>query len=142
MYPKAHRPASKSSTATIGESQQRSEDYSRYEFQILVYAELFHERNSERPGKAVLYFLGELNEAEETLARPDSSLVEVDLSPERIEVAVRTFHNTVQEIERCRENDHWPAPQPGHEPDDKTCDICDVRWHCPAKRDLYGMRYP
>lgn len=119
-----------------------SEDYRRYEFQMLVYAELYKERNGEHPGKAVLYFLGELDEAEETLTRPESAMVDVELVPERIEVAVQTFHDTVQEIEHCRENDHWPAPQPGHEPDEKTCDICDVRWHCPARRGQYDMRYP
>jgi putative RecB family exonuclease len=119
-----------------------SEDYRRYEFQMLVYAELYRERNGERPGKAVLYFLGELDQAEETLVRPDSALMEVELAPRRIEVALQNFHDTVIEIEQRRASDQWPAPRPGHEPDAATCDICDVRYHCPARQGQYGMRYP
>lgn len=119
-----------------------SQDFRRYEFQMLVYAELYRERNGSYPSRAILYFLGELDEAETTGVRPPTALVEVPLNPQRIQVALETFDATVQEIEACRGTGQWPAPQPGQEPDAKTCDICDIRWNCPAVGHRYPMRYP
>lgn len=119
-----------------------SEDFRRYEFQMLVYAELYRERNGSYPSRAILYFLGELDEAESTGMRPPNALVDVPLNSQRIQVALETFGTTVQEIEECRATGQWPAPQPGQEPDVKTCDICDIRWNCPAVGHRYPMRYP
>jgi hypothetical protein len=119
-----------------------SEDFRRYEFQMLVYAELYRERNSLPPVKAILYFLGELDAAQISLVRPATALVEVPLDPQRIQVGLQVFDNTVTQIETCRVSDDWPSPQPGQEPDNATCDICDVRWHCPARAHQYPMRYP
>ncbi len=118
------------------------EDFRRYEFQMLVYAELYRERNGSYPSKAILYFLAELDDARETYVRPPKALVEVPLSPQRIQVALQTFNETVHEIEACQAAGHWPAPQPGYEPDEKTCDICDIRWNCPTVGHRYPMRYP
>ena len=119
-----------------------SEDFHRHEFQMQVYAELYHERNGDYPEKAVLYFLGALDAVEDSLVRPQDALIEVPLTPQRIQTALQTFQDTVAEIEACRLNDDWPAPQPGHEPDENTCDICDIRWNCSAKTGKYPMRYP
>ncbi len=118
------------------------EDFRRYEFQMLVYADLYRERNGSYPEKAILYFLGELDDATHSLIRPSKALVKVALDPERIQIALETFENTVAKIESCRLNDDWPAPEQGHEPDKRTCDICDIRWNCSAKRGEYPMRYP
>ena len=109
---------------------------------MLVYADLYRERNGDYPEKAVLYFLGELDKAGNTLIRPQEALIEVPLDPQRIEIALKTFKNAVVNIESCRLNDDWPAPQPGHEPDKRTCDICDIRWNCSARSNEYPMRYP
>lgn len=119
-----------------------SQAFRQHEFQMLVYAALYQERNGAYPAKAVLYFLNELDAAENSRVRPSAALLEVRLIQERIEVALETFNDTVAEIEQCRLNAEWPAPQPGHEPDENTCDICDIRWNCPAKKDKYPMRYP
>lgn len=119
-----------------------SEDFRRYEFQMLVYAELYRERNGLYPVKAILYFLGELDEAQTSLVRPANALVEVPLDPQRIQVALQMFNTTVAQIESCRASNSWPVPQPGQEPDKATCDICDIRWHCPARVHQYPMRYP
>jgi hypothetical protein len=119
-----------------------SEDFRRYEFQMLVYAELYRERNGIYPQRVILYFLGELDPAQTTLVRPPTALVDVALQPQRIQIALQTFDNTVSQIETCRNNDNWPAPQPGQEPNADTCTICDIRWNCPAVRQRYPMRYP
>lgn len=119
-----------------------SQPYYQYEFQMLVYAQLYRERNGEYPEKAVLYFLNELDTVEESLTRPQTALLEVPLDPQRIEVALHIFKDTVRDIENCKRKDEWPEPQKGFEPDENTCDICDIRWNCPAKKGKYPMRYP
>lgn len=120
-----------------------SQDFYQHEFQMLVYAALYRERNGAYPEKAVLYFLNELDAAENSGDRPSAALIEVPLiQQERIDVALETFKDTVAEIEQCMLSAEWPAPQPGEEPDENTCDICDIRWNCPAKEDKYPMRYP
>ena len=119
-----------------------SQPYRQYEFQMRVYAELYRERNGDYPEKAVLYFLNELDAAEDSLIRPPKSIIEVPLDPQRIQVALDIFKNTVESIESCRLKDEWPEPQPGFKPDENTCDICDIRWNCPARIGKYPMRYP
>ena len=117
-----------------------SQNFHRYEFQMLVYAELYRERNGDYPEKAVLYFLGELDAVEGSSARPPEALVKVPLDLQRIKMALEEFNETVTMIESCKLNANWPAPKIG--PDDETCDICDIRWNCPATTDQYPMRYP
>lgn len=117
-------------------------DNRRNAFQMLVYAELYRERNGVPPTKAILYFLGELDASQSSLTRPPNALVEIPLRPQRIQTALQDFADTVSEIETCWTDDNWPAPQPGQEPDQQTCDICDIRWNCPAVSRRYPMRYP
>ena len=117
-----------------------SEDFRRYEFQMLVYAELYRERNGDYPEKAVLYFLGALDAAKDS--RPQDALIEIAIDSQRIQVALDTFNKTVQDIEKCKVEDNWPAPKQGFEPDENTCDICDIRWNCSARIGKYPMRYP
>ena len=118
-----------------------TEKFHQYEFQMLVYAELYRERNGYYPERAILYFLNELDTAEESQIRPPEALLEVPLDPERIEVALYIFKSTVSDIERCRRKDEWPEPQ-AEFLDKNTCDICDIRWNCPAHVGKYPMRYP
>jgi len=119
-----------------------SQPYHQYEFQMLVYAELYRERNGLYPLRSILYFLGELDGAASSLTRPADAIIEVVLDPRRITVALQEFDQTVVDIERCKAIDTWPAPQPGQQPEKQTCDICDLRWHCPTVRQSYPIRYP
>lgn len=119
-----------------------SEDFRRYEFQMLVYAELYRERNGHYPEKAILYFLGELDALDDLSIRRSNALTAVRLDPNRIQTALKAFRDAVTEIEDCRLHDEWPAPQRDEEPDERTCDICDIRWNCPTRAGKYPMRYP
>jgi putative RecB family exonuclease len=125
-----------------GRKPKNQEDFIRYEFQMLVYTELYHERNGVYPTKAILYFLGELDDAKDTLQRPSTALVEVAIAPKRREIALQNFDKTVADIEECRTNDRWSAPPIGQEPDQETCDICDLRWNCSSVGQGYPMRFP
>ena len=109
---------------------------------MLVYAELFRERNGAYPVKAVLYFLGELDAAQTTLTRPAAAILEVPMDPQRIQVALQNFNGTVAAIQQSKATDTWPAPPLGQQPDQATCDICDIRWSCPTMGANYPMRYP
>lgn len=115
-----------------------SEDMTRLEFQMLVYAELFHHRNGFMPDRAILYFLGEL--ADDAEFRPETALMEVPIIRSRIEKALARFDNTVRGIEECLVSDSWLAPASGLEPDISWCTICDFRWDCNARS--YDLRYP
>jgi hypothetical protein len=119
-----------------------SENFRQYEFQMLVYAELYRERNGVYPTSAILYFLGELDSSATTLVRPASALVSVPLRQNRIVVALETFARTVGDIETCRVTNTWPSPGRGQEPEIQTCDICDIKWNCPSVGSRYPMRYP
>ena len=121
---------------------QNHQDFRRYEFQMLVYAELYRERNGDYPEKAILYFLGALDAVTDSPSRPQDALIEVPLDLNRIQIALDIFNRAVKDIENCRLKDNWPAPKPGFEPDKNTCDICDIRWNCPAHVGKYPMRYP
>ena len=119
-----------------------SEEFRQYEFQMLVYAELYRERNGVYPEKAILYFLGALDAVESSSTRPSNALIEISLNEQRIQRALQDFTNTVKKIEDCRRKEDWPAPDEGLEPDKNTCNICDIRWNCPARKGEYQMRYP
>ena len=119
-----------------------SEGFRQYKFQMLVYAELYHERNGVYPEKAILYFLGELDAVQDDSTRPTNALIEVPLDEWEIQRALQDFANTVKKIEDCRQKEDWPAPDKNMRPDKNTCNICDIRWDCPARKDEYQMRYP
>jgi len=112
----------------------------RFEFQMLVYAELYRARNGVYPAKAVLYFLNELAGTPVPTSRPANALYEVTLDPKRIKQALQDFATTVKEIERCHDSDKWSPPPPKQTPGKETCDLCDIRWSCPSVK--YDMRYP
>jgi len=118
--------------------------FERFIFQMLVYAELYREKYGDYPVKGVLYFMNELYTDPEPISRPSQAIYEIDfrdpLNLRRIQEAMNMFDSTVENIERDKERDRWNPPQ--EPPDDETCDICDLRWSCPLRRDNYPMRYP
>lgn len=117
----------------------------RYIFQMLVYAELYRKKNRNYPLKGVLYFMNELNISPQPSERPPQSIYEIDFrnsrNIEEMGRAMDNFSQTVREIEQCKLLDRW---DPSQQPDNETCDICDLRWNCPTVRhlNLYPMRYP
>lgn len=111
-----------------------------YEFQMQVYANLYKLRNLVYPSKAVIYFVGELSDAEGK--RPDDALIEIELSESKIKTALQEFDNTVGKIDSSRDNNHWPPALNGHLTAGKeTCDICDQRWSCIEEINNYPKRY-
>lgn len=116
-----------------------SEDFRRYEFQMLVYGELYKERNGIYPQRAVLYFLAELDNQ---TSRPPNAAMTVQFDAARIQQALLDFDRTVGMIENARNTDSWPAPAPVDKPDKQTCDICDLRWSCTAVANEYQPRFP
>lgn len=110
-----------------------------YILQMSVYAELYRVRTGAYPQRAILYFLNELktepNEPEPTF-RPPRAVHEVDFSdPSIIQDALSEFDRTAIDIITCKHRQAWPEPD--RRPDEKTCDICDLRWSC-----VYGPDRP
>ncbi|MBO8172416.1 MAG: PD-(D/E)XK nuclease family protein [Bacillaceae bacterium] len=117
-------------------------EYKQYEFQMQVYAELYRRKKGKPPKKAVLYFLNELDHVESNY-RPQNAIMEVELNPSEVEVAMSNFDKTVGEIESCRDNNTWSYPET--DPSEKTCDACDLRWNCQAAKNFgrnYRLIYP
>lgn len=109
-----------------------------YEWQMAVYAELYRARAGRYPRKAILYFLNELDAT--TTVRPRRAVHEVRFDEERIARALQEFTATAQDIMRCRTTRAWPLPT--ESPNKETCDICDLRWNCPASETRYALRTP
>jgi len=118
-------------------------DLQTYEFQMRVYAKLYHLKHGVLPRRAVLYFLNELDGSTCPTQRPINALVEVSLDPTEIDIAINEFTNTVQEIEQARANDCWQPASIGSI-SDQDCAICDLRWNCPTPNNGQGvgLRYP
>jgi len=121
--------------------QKNSPDFKNYEFQMQVYAELYHFRHGVFPNKAVLVFIGELGNI--TVSSVPNIEVAVPLNSTKINNAMSVFENKVEEIE----DEHlkpfhlaWEAPKTPPEKD--TCNACDLRWSCKARKGQYPMRAP
>jgi putative RecB family exonuclease len=112
----------------------------RFEFQMLVYAELYRIKNGSYPAKAILYFVNELAGDPQPTVRPANALYEVELDKVRIKEALKSFKLTVKDIEKCTLDNVWLPPLRRSTPGKETCDICDIRWSCPSVK--YEMRYP
>jgi len=110
-----------------------------YEFQMLVYGELYKIKKGKYPAKGVLYFINEL-----TNPKSINQVHVIDFTRpyniERIKQAMKSFSETVRNIEDCKKNDRWDPPDEDKLPGDETCDICDLRWSCPSRRNHYTMR--
>lgn len=114
-------------------------EYRRYEFQMQVYADLYRQKTGTTPTKAILYFLNELAPDPEPTIRPVNALIEVDLDPPAIKQALKSFGQTVQDIEACRADRRWRDPMEA--PSQSTCNACDLRWNCRATVGV-GRQYP
>jgi putative RecB family exonuclease len=55
----------------------------------------------------------------------------------KIKDAIEDFSNTVKKIEYCKENNNWSVEE---KPDKETCDVCDLRWSCPAVKGKYKIK--
>jgi hypothetical protein len=110
-----------------------------YVWQMCVYAELYRVRTGSYPRRAILYFINELRTEPgdpPPSRRPLRAVYEVDFSDSAlIQAALSAFDTTANDIMNCRVRQDWPVP--GNQPDEGTCDICDLRWSC-----TYGPARP
>jgi len=126
-----------------------------YEWQMSVYAELYRVKAGRYPARAVLYFLNELKTksgAPPLIKRPMRAVhvvdfrragTEADGTPTLVKQGLDAFDLTASEISACKASQRWDAPAPGDRPDEKTCDICDIRWSCAAQpAGKYKPRMP
>jgi hypothetical protein len=123
-----------------------------YEWQMSVYAELYRAKAGRYPARAVLYFLNELKTRPgdpPITSRPLRAVhvvdfmrngVESDGTPTLVRQGLDQFDMTVQQILTCRTARAWAAPTEA--PDDKTCEICDIRWNCPSVSGRFPLRMP
>jgi len=117
-----------------------SDEMQNYRWQMAVYAELYRARTGEYPDRAVLYFLNELEGEPQPENRPIRAIFEVNFEEEDIDAGLEAFDRTASEIQEHKERQEWPAPD--EPPSEETCDVCDIRFDCPARDDKYPLRYP
>lgn len=126
-----------------------------YEWQMSVYAELYKVKTGKYPVRAVLYFLNELKVSTgdpPITKRPVPAVhivdfmrkgVEPDRTPTLVAEGLAAFDKTATDIAACKTGQSWGAPTGSDVPDDKTCDICDIRWNCDAHPSAkYPLRMP
>ncbi|MDJ0578634.1 PD-(D/E)XK nuclease family protein [Crocosphaera sp.] len=120
-----------------------TKDLENYEFQMRVYAKLYELKHGVFPRKAILYFLNELDGSTCPSQRPKNALLEVSITSNEIDDAVKEFATTVLKIEEARLNDQWNPATPG-DISEKDCTICDLRWDCKTPNNGQGvkLRYP
>ncbi len=122
------------------------------EWQMSVYAELYKVKAGRYPVRAILYFLNELKTnvgAPPITKRPVPAVhpvdfmrdgIEQDGTPTLVKQGLHEFDLTAADIIACKQAHQWIAPTGADLPDEKTCDICDIRWNCPSCK--YKMRLP
>jgi len=126
-----------------------------YEWQMSVYAQLYKVKTGHYPRRAVLYFLNELKPKPNQppiIVRPLPAVHVVDFmragtqadgTPTLVQQALIAFDITAADIVTCKQAQSWAAPSGTAIPDDKTCDICDIRWNCPSHpAGKYQVRMP
>lgn len=126
-----------------------------YEWQMSVYAELFKVKSGRYPARAVLYFLNELRSdggAPAATSRPAPAVrfvdfmgegVEPDGTPTLVKRGLEAFDITAADIIQRRRTKNWDTPMGSDVPDERTCDICDIRWNCTAHLSgKYKLRLP
>jgi hypothetical protein len=126
-----------------------------YEWQMSVYAQLYKAKAGHYPRRAVLYFLNELKprpRQPDITSRPAAAVhivdflragLEADGTPTLVMQGLAAFDVTAADIVTCKHAQSWPAPSDTSVLDDKTCDICDIRWNCPAHPvGKYQIRTP
>lgn len=126
-----------------------------YEWQMSVYAELYKAKSGRYPTNAILYFLNELRVRKgdsQIKKRPARAMhivdfkrkgFELDGTPTLVKEGLDAFDITVVNILTCKAAQLWDAPSGDNLPDEKTCDICDIRWNCAAHPKVkYQLRLP
>jgi len=115
-----------------------------FQFQMMVYAELYRHRHGVYPARARLYFMNELTIDRSEAANRAAALLTVEFVPDEVAAALQAFRESVIEIEAARRSDAWPAPPVNHGPGEETCSICDFRWNCPTVRNdaMLAQRIP
>lgn len=132
-----------------------SVDIRDFEWQMSVYAELYKVKAGRYPVRAVLYFLNELKTKPgdpPITERPKPAVHVVDFmrkgtepdgTPSLVKQGLDAFDLTAADIIDCKSVRRWDAPQGPSVPDEKTCDICDIRWNCGAHPSgKYKVRMP
>lgn len=131
-----------------------STDLRDFEWQMSVYAELYKVKAGRYPVRAVLYFLNELKVAPgdpPITSRPVPAVhivdfmrdgVEKDGTPTLVKQGLAAFDSTATDIILCKQSHTWDAPSGSNIPDEKTCDICDIRWNCKSHSGKYKTRLP
>ena len=131
-----------------------SKELKEFEWQMSVYAELYKAKAGCYPKRAVLYFLNELKTRDNVPlmnSRPVRAVHIVDFmkdgltangTPVLVQQGLNEFDTTAAEIMNCKASHKWDAPQGSNVPDDKTCDICDIRWNCTSHAGKYKVRMP
>jgi len=110
-----------------------------YVWQMCVYAELYRVRTGAYPRRAILYFINELRTSSDEpplSRRPRRAVYEVNFSdPTVIQAGLDAFDITADDIMACKVMQYWA--EPSTQPDEGTCNICDLRWSC-----TYGPARP
>jgi len=130
-------------------------DLQEFEWQMSVYAELYKVKSGRYPVRAVLYFLNELKTKSgdpPIIKRPMPAVhvvdfmkngMEADGTPTLVRQGLDAFDKTAADIIACKRAHQWDAPQGDKVPDEKTCDICDIRWNCSSHPiGKYKVRTP
>jgi putative RecB family exonuclease len=125
------------------------------EWQMSVYAELYKVKAGRYPVRAVLYFLNELKTKPgdpPITKRPKPAVhmvdfmrdgLEADGTPTLVKQGLDEFDLTAADIIACKQARQWDPPTGAAVPDEKTCDICDIRWNCSAHPvGKYKVRMP
>lgn len=119
-------------------------DWKNYEWQMLVYAELYRLRTDAFPARAVVYFMNELEGVNRAKGRPQFATLDVTITEERVREALTRFDADARAIMQHRRDGNWPTPL--EPPDTKTCNACDVRYSCPTVNlpgpPVYPIRNP
>lgn len=125
-----------------------------FEWQMSVYAELYKVKSGNYPARAVLYFLNELKTKAgdpKIITRPVPAVhvvdfmrdgLEPDGTPTLVKKGLDAFDLTASDIIACKRLHAWDAPIGNDIPDEKTCDICDIRWNCASHSGKYKTRLP
>ncbi|MFA5153179.1 MAG: PD-(D/E)XK nuclease family protein [Clostridia bacterium] len=132
-------------------NQQNQRRMRNYRFQLLVYAHMYFLKTGKYPKKGILYFLNELSNRDiptpspqQILAMRQKAVFSLDFTDpaniENIHEALDEFHQTVENIENCKQIERWDAPAADNLPGDDTCTTCDKRWDCPSSP--HELRWP
>ena len=76
--------------------------------------------------------LNELADDPEPTARPVNAALEVGVDESQLKRALRSFNQTVQEIETRKAN--AARPNPSAAPSERTCEVCGLGWRCSRRQ--------